>query len=96
MLDNASRKPTSGQRYSMPMAIKSLDPDMTSQELIESASGLLSEFTRMAGLVTLPKRGQVMLRHVEFLSLEDNRVLVIFVLDDQLLVIIVKITFLMI
>ena len=50
---------------------KSLDPDMTSQELIESASELLSEFTRLAGLVTLPKREQVMLRHVEFLTLEN-------------------------
>ena len=69
--------------YDLASLNKSLDPDMTSQELIESASGLLSEFTRMAGLVTLPKRGQVMLRHVEFLSLEDNRVLVIFVLDDH-------------
>ena len=69
--------------YDLANLNKSLDPDMTSQELIESASGLLSEFTRMAGLVTLPKRGQVMLRHVEFLSLEDNRVLVILVLDDH-------------
>ena len=69
--------------YDMASLNKSLDPDMTSQELIESASGLLSEFTRMAGLVTLPKRGQVTLRHVEFLSLEDNRVLVILVLDDH-------------
>ena len=69
--------------YDIASLNKSLDPDMTSQELIESASGLLSEFTRMAGLVTLPKRGQVMLRHVEFLSLEDNRVLVILVLDDH-------------
>ena len=52
--------------YDLASLNKSLDPDMTSQELIESASGLLSEFTRMAGLVTLPKREQVTLRHVEF------------------------------
>lgn len=69
--------------YDLASLNKTLDPDMTSQELIESASGLLSEFTRMAGLVTLPKRDQVMLRHVEFLSLEGNRVLVILVLDDH-------------
>ncbi|MDZ7684058.1 MAG: heat-inducible transcriptional repressor HrcA [Gammaproteobacteria bacterium] len=60
-----------------------LDPDMTSQELVESASGLLSEITQMAGLVTIPKRDHVMLRHVEFLPLEGNRVLVILVLDDH-------------
>lgn len=62
---------------------RSLDPDMSSQELVESASGILSEFTRMAGLVTIPKRDQVTLRHVDFLSLEGNRVLVILVLDDH-------------
>lgn len=62
---------------------KSLDPDMSSQELVESASGLLSEITRMAGLVTLPQRDQVMLRHVDFLSLDGVRVLVILVLDDH-------------
>ena len=72
--------------YDLASLNKSLDPDMTSQELIESASGLLSEFTRMAGLVTLPKREQILLRHVEFLSLEGNRVLVILVLDGVLLV----------
>ncbi len=69
--------------YDLASLNKSLDPDLTSQELIESASGLLSEFTRMAGLVTLPKREQVTLRHVEFLSLEGNRVLVILVLDEH-------------
>ncbi len=60
-----------------------LDPDMTAHELVESASGILSEVTRMAGLVTIPKREQVVLRHVEFLRLNDNRVLVIMVLDDH-------------
>ena len=37
----------------------------------------------MAGLVTLPKSEQVILRHVEYLTLEGNRVLVILVLDDH-------------
>lgn len=65
-------------------SIKSkLDPDMSAQELIASASGMLSEVTHMAGLVTVPRRDQVMLRHVEFLGLNDNRVLVIMVLDDH-------------
>jgi heat-inducible transcriptional repressor len=62
---------------------RNLDPDMSSKELVESASGILSEFTRMAGLVTIPKRDQVTLRHVDFLSLDGNRVLVILVLDDH-------------
>ena len=62
---------------------KNLDPDMSAHELVESASGILSEITHMAGLVTLPKRDQTQLRHVEFLKLNDNRVLVILVLDDH-------------
>ncbi len=69
--------------YDLEQLSRSLDPDMTSHELVESASGILAEVTRMAGLVTIPKRGQVLLRHVEFLSLNDNRVLVIMVLDDH-------------
>lgn len=60
-----------------------LDPDMTAQELVESASGMLSEVTHMAGLVTIPRRDHITLRHVEFLGLNDNRVLVIMVLDDH-------------
>lgn len=62
---------------------RQLDPDMSSQELVELASGMLSEITSMAGIVTIPRRDQVILRHVEFLPLNDNRVLVILVLDDH-------------
>lgn len=69
--------------YDLASLNQSLDPDMSSKELVESASEILSEFTRMAGLVTIPKRDQVTLRHVDFLSLEGNRVLVILVLDDH-------------
>ena len=69
--------------YDLASLNRSLDPDMSSKELVESASTLLSEFTRMAGLVTMPKRDLVTLRHVDFLSLDGNRVLVILVLDDH-------------
>jgi heat-inducible transcriptional repressor len=69
--------------YDLASLNRNLDPDMSSKELVESASGLLSEFTHMAGLVTIPKRDQVTMKHVEFLSLEGNRVLVILVLDDH-------------
>ncbi len=69
--------------YDMEQLYRGLDPDMTAHELVESASGILSEVTRMAGLVTIPRREQLMLRHVEFLALNDNRVLVIMVLDDH-------------
>jgi heat-inducible transcriptional repressor len=62
---------------------RNLDPDMSAHELVESASGILSEITHMAGLVTIPRRDQIQLRHVEFLKLNDNRILAILVLDDH-------------
>ena len=54
-----------------------------SSDMIGVASRLLSELTQMAGVVTLPKRELVCLRHVEFLSLSHSRVLVIFVTNEQ-------------
>ncbi|HEX2667093.1 MAG TPA: heat-inducible transcriptional repressor HrcA [Gammaproteobacteria bacterium] len=60
-----------------------LDPAETSpQQLLASASGLLSAITRMTGVVTLPKREQASWRHIEFMPLAENRVLVILVLVD--------------
>lgn len=52
-------------------------------DVIGVASRLLSELTHMAGVVTLPKRELVCLRHIEFLSLSHTRVLVIFVTNEQ-------------
>lgn len=52
-------------------------------DVIGVASRLLSELTQMAGVVTLPKRELVCLRHIEFLSLSHTRVLVIFVTNEQ-------------
>lgn len=54
-----------------------------SNDMIGVASRLLSELTQMAGVVTLPKRELVCLRHIEFLSLSHTRVLVIFVTNEQ-------------
>jgi heat-inducible transcriptional repressor len=52
-------------------------------DVIGVASRLLSELTRMAGVVTLPRREMVCLRHIEFLPLSNTRVLVIFVTNEQ-------------
>jgi len=54
-----------------------------SGEIISCASRLLAELTQMAGVVTLPKREIVSLRHIEFLPLSNTRVLVIFVTNEQ-------------
>ncbi len=52
-------------------------------DIIGAASRLLAELTKMAGIVTLPKRELVCLRHIEFLPLSNTRVLVIFVTNEQ-------------
>lgn len=51
--------------------------------LITKASSLLSGMTKMAGVVTLPRREAVILRHIEFLPLTSNRILVILVVNEQ-------------
>ena len=62
---------------------KSLIAKNDVNEVIGAASKLLSDVTRMAGVVTLPKRELVSLRHIEFLPLSNTRVLVIFVTNEQ-------------
>ncbi len=51
--------------------------------VVGRASQMLSEVTKMAGVVTLPKRDVLCLRHIEFLPLSNTRVLVIFVTNEQ-------------
>ncbi len=52
-------------------------------DVVGTASRLLADLTQMAGVVTLPKRELVCLRHIEFLPLSSGRVLVIFVTNEQ-------------
>jgi heat-inducible transcriptional repressor len=52
-------------------------------ELLETASRLLSDVSHMAGVVTLPRRDSATFSHIEFLSLSDQRILVILVTDEQ-------------
>jgi heat-inducible transcriptional repressor len=54
------------------------DPD----QLLESASELLSNLTHLAGLVTLPRREQGALRQLEFVPLAEDRILVILVTQE--------------
>lgn len=51
--------------------------------LVAVVSSLLSEFTSMAGVVTVPRASHVVLRQIEFLSLSENRILVILVTNDR-------------
>jgi len=53
------------------------------QELIQSASSLLSGVTNLAGIVTIPRHDYVELRHIEFLPLSENSILVVIVINDN-------------
>ena len=57
--------------------------DDSQEGLITKASSLLSGMTKMAGVVTIPRREAVILRHIEFLPLTSNRILVILVVNEQ-------------
>lgn len=59
------------------------DPNQPTNSLIAKTSNVLSELTHLVGIVTLPQREQQLLRHVEFLPLSDNRVLVILVFNER-------------
>lgn len=52
-------------------------------DVVAIASKVLSDVTQMAGIVTIPRREMACLSHIEFLPLSHNRVLVIFVTDEQ-------------
>ena len=60
-----------------------LDPSLNDQTLVKVASNYLSGFTRMAGMVTVPRREEKPLQQLEFLPLSDKRVLVILIISDK-------------
>jgi heat-inducible transcriptional repressor len=60
-----------------------LDPDMAHQDLIESASSLLSGITHLAGIVTVPRQEHAQLRQIEFLELSESRALAILVVNQK-------------
>ena len=62
---------------------KEMGIDDSQEGLITKASSLLSGMTKMAGVVTIPRREAVILRHIEFLPLTSNRILVILVVNEQ-------------
>ncbi len=57
-----------------------LDAAQDSHALAESASGLLSGVTQLAGIVTLPRKETATLEQIEFVKLGDKRVLAVMVL----------------
>lgn len=67
-----------GQMHQLEGQLNPSDP----QRLVASASQLLSDLTKFAGVVMTPKRRSHSLKHLEFLSLSDKRVLLIMVTSD--------------
>jgi heat-inducible transcriptional repressor len=62
---------------------KFLDKGGDTRELVEKASSLLSDVTRLAGIVTLPRRNHAALQRVEFLPLSEKKVLAVLVINDK-------------
>lgn len=53
------------------------------RNLMQRTSSMLSDITHLASVVMLPRIEQNTLNQVEFVSLSDNRILVIFVMSDN-------------
>ena len=51
--------------------------------LVASASQMLSYFTRLAGVVTVPRQAHAAVTQIEFLALSENRVLAILVVNGR-------------
>lgn len=61
---------------------RELPTDASTPDLLGSATSLLSEMTRFVGVVSMPNREEFPFRHIDFLSLDGSRVLVILVFTD--------------
>lgn len=59
------------------------DPGADTKSLLNSASTLLSDATRLAGIVTLPRRRHESLQRVEFLPLSEKKVLAVLVINNK-------------
>jgi len=60
-----------------------LDPLQDRASLLASVSSLLSDVTRLASIVMMPRQEQATLRRVEFLPLSERQVLVILVVNER-------------
>jgi heat-inducible transcriptional repressor len=60
-----------------------LSLEQTPKHLVESASGLLSAITHMAGVVTLPSHEHALFKRVEFIPMSEDRVLAILVTGED-------------
>jgi heat-inducible transcriptional repressor len=57
--------------------------DKTSHDLIQSASGILSQMTQLTGLISVSRPVKIEVRYIEFMKLTDRRILVIMVVNSD-------------
>ncbi len=62
---------------------RGLAPDGDLSELMKRTSNMLSDITRLAGVVMLPRTSKSILQHIEFISLSANKILVIMIVNDR-------------
>ncbi len=62
---------------------RELEAEHNIQMLMEKTSSMLSEMTKLAGIVSLPRPEKQVLKQIEFVSMSDNRVLVILIMNDK-------------
>lgn len=62
---------------------RELMPRGQGSDLLQAASGMLSTLSRLAAVVTVPRRNLAVLRRIEFLPLSDRRVLAILVVNQS-------------
>ncbi len=55
----------------------------SSVDLIQTASGMLSQMTQLTGLITLSKSSQSIIKQIEFIKLSETRILVVLVLNKD-------------
>ena len=61
----------------------SFGTDKTSNDLIQSASDILSSITHLTGIISLTHSAKIEIRHLEFMRLSERRILVILVINQD-------------
>jgi heat-inducible transcriptional repressor len=70
------------EHFEMQQVQQQIGTGTDSKALVMRTSNALSDLTHMAGLVMVPRRERVLFRHIEFVQLSGNRILVILVTSD--------------
>lgn len=81
-VDKLLRIDSINEQYAQHIA-RELEAEENVHVLMEKTSSMLSEITKLAGVVMLPRAEEQTLNQIEFVSLSDNRILVILIMNDR-------------